>query len=111
MSRISSAKVIQIPHLTRDPSRQQELATTQSGNEDRARNPHQHAHDVRADHLSRPWSGDCCHYQAQIIGAELAAAHGRRRAKTSPRDAARAYGQTRRRPLQVKERPRLRTIM
>ena len=57
------------------------------------------------------WNGDLTHYQAQLIGAELAKSYARHQAKTSPRDAARAYAQARRRPQNLSSEPRLRSVM
>lgn len=56
------------------------------------------------------WTGDLNHYQAQVMGAELAKIYGRKPATTGPRDAARAYAQARRRPQSIASRPRLRAV-
>lgn len=57
------------------------------------------------------WNGDLSHYQAQIIGAELAKSYARHQAATTPRSAARAYAQARRRPETTGSQPRLQAVM
>jgi hypothetical protein len=108
MASVAQSKVLAIPYLGEEHSR----TNDDSANHDREEsNSQRNVQQIRAPHSSRPWAGNHCHYQAQLIGAELASRHGRHKAQTSPREAARAYGQARRRPSQVSDRPRLKTIM
>lgn len=108
MASIAQSKILAIPYLGEDHSHKNNDSTENQQEESQNQS---NVQPIRASHSSRPWAGNHCHYQAQIIGAELAASHGRHKAQTSPREAARAYGQARRRPSQVSDRPRLKTIM
>lgn len=65
----------------------------------------------RQEIRSGSWNGDLNHYQAQVIGAELAKSYGRHQSKASPRSAARAYAQSRRRPEATANQPRLQAVM
>ena len=108
MASIAQSQILAIPYLGDERSHKNDDTARRGREESSNQN---NVQQIRASHSSRPWAGNHCHYQAQIIGAELAASHGRQKAQTSPREAARAYGQARRRPTQVSDRPRLRTIM
>lgn len=108
MASIAQSQILAIPYLGDDRSRRNDDSEQQGREES---NGQSNVQQIRAPHSCRPWAGNHCHYQAQIIGAELAASHGQHKAQTSPREAARAYGQARRRPSQVSDRPRLRSIM
>ncbi len=108
MASIAQSQILAIPYLGDDHSHKRDDSAQQDREES---NGQSNVRQIRASHSSRPWAGNHCHYQAQIIGAELAASHGRHKAQTSPREAARAYGQARRRPSQMSDRPRLKTIM
>lgn len=80
----------------------------------RAENPAQKAtpsHIQRQKVTSVGWNGDLNHYQAQVIGAELAKSYGRHQASSTPRSAARAYAQSRRRPEATANMPRLKAVM
>lgn len=96
----NSSEALSTPLLTSDTPVQKETRQTPTADSTAQKPLH-----------SPAWTGDLTHYQAQVIGAELAKSYGRRPAKASPRDAARAYGQSRRRPETMVNRPRLRSVM
>jgi hypothetical protein len=73
------------------------------------------ANDPRSPQLTQPTNspayGAESQIQAQVIASELAKSYGRRQWTGTPRDAARAYGQARRRPQTVASQPRLQAIV
>ncbi len=87
------------------------LLTVAASNENKTPEPNQSQPSMRKPLHSPGWTADLTHYQAQLIGAELAKSHGRHIATASPREAARAYGQARRRPQTISNLPRLRSVM
>ena len=65
----------------------------------------------RAIPLQSPvWNGSYAHIQAQLLSGEMHRSF-RRPTVNSPREAARAYGQTRRRPQTVDQLPRLQSVV
>lgn len=87
------------------------LLTDQSRGAENTQAGRQKTQNHRPTIKSPGWNGDLSHYQAQVIGAELAKSYGRHQAKTNPRSAARAYAQSRRRPDETTNEPRLQAVM
>ncbi|MCV6601302.1 MAG: hypothetical protein OIF54_07035 [Cohaesibacter sp.] len=111
MVSIAQSNRLAIPYMGKDHPQKDRQTLQQDAEDAKAQTQNQNNGKDQSDHANQENMGSYARYQAHIIGAQLAASHDRHKAKTSPREAARAYGQARRRPIQVSERPRLRTIM
>jgi len=81
--------------------------------------PQPQADNTRQAHPTPPHAtppmGSYAHIQAQILGSNGLGSNGqrsfRRPTASSPREAARAYGQARRRPQTVSDMPRLQNVV
>ena len=105
---------VSIDSYHRAPQRPQEApASSQS-----VQTPSAPAYDRRGTYNARQagsaqsaeWIGSYAHIQAQLLSTELGRSF-RRPAASSPREAARAYGQARRRPQTVEAQPTLRAVI